>query len=270
MFFKNIIFNFKKYSFLLLQLVSRDFKVKYKRSVLGILWSVLNPLLMMLVMNVVFSHMFKFNVEGVNFLVYLLTGLVFFNYFSEATNTAMGSVVANFTLLNKVYIPKYIFPLSKCLFALVNFMLTLIPLYLMILFTGSGATKEVLSFAHLALPYVFVCLFLFSLGVGLILATISVFLRDMFYIYTVVLTILNYMTPIFWDIRMIEESNLILANIFRLNPLYQFINFARTIILDARLPELSSFVICGVWGICIFLMGGIIFKAKQDKFIYYV
>jgi ABC-type polysaccharide/polyol phosphate export permease len=116
MFFRSVFNNIKRYSFLVKQLVIRDFKVKYKRSVLGILWSILYPLLTMAIMALVFSQMFKFNVEGVNYLVYLLTGLVFFNYFNEASNGAMTSVVANFSLINKVYIPKYIFPISRVLF----------------------------------------------------------------------------------------------------------------------------------------------------------
>jgi len=270
MFIKNIIINFKRYSFLLIELVKREFKVKYKRSVLGILWSILNPLLMMLVMNVVFSHVFKFRIEGMNFLVYLLTGLVIFNFFNEASSTAMASIVNNFSLMNKIYIPKYIFPLSKCVFVFINFLLTLIPLYLIILFTGTEGTKAIITWAHLALPYVFICVFLFTLGVGLILSTISVFLRDMFYIYTVLMTILTYVTPMFWHISMIEESSMQVAAIFKLNPLYQFITFARTIILEARLPDLNSFLICGAWGVFMLIIGGIIFRSKQDKFIYYV
>ena len=113
---KNIASNFNRYQFLMKQLISRDFKVKYKRSVLGILWSLLYPILMMLVMAVVFSKMFRFSVPGVNYFVYFEVGFIMFNYFSEATNNGMTSVVFNFNLLTKVYIPKYIFPLSKCLF----------------------------------------------------------------------------------------------------------------------------------------------------------
>ena len=113
---KNTFYNVKRYSFLMKQLIIRDFKVKYKRSVLGIVWSLLYPILMMTVMAIVFSQMFKFKVEGINYLVYLMTGLVMFNYFSEASSSSMISVVSNFSLINKVYIPKYIFPISKCLF----------------------------------------------------------------------------------------------------------------------------------------------------------
>ena len=107
---KNIIGNFKKYTFLMQQLISRDFKVKYKRSVLGVVWSLLYPILMTAVMAIVFSQMFRFQVEGVNYIVYLMIGNVMFNYFNEASNAAMTSVVTNFPLMTKVYIPKYIFP----------------------------------------------------------------------------------------------------------------------------------------------------------------
>ena len=109
---KGIILNFKRYWFLMSQLISRDFKVKYKRSVLGVLWSLLNPILMMTVMAIVFSQMFKFKVDGINYLVYLMTGIVLWNYFSQASNMAMTSVVENFSLINKIYIPKYVFPIS--------------------------------------------------------------------------------------------------------------------------------------------------------------
>lgn len=262
MFFKNITYSFQKYKFLLQQLVSRDFKVKYKRSVLGILWSLLYPLLMMTVMAIVFSNVFKFSTPGVNYLVYLLTGLTFFNYFSEASNLAMSSVVANFSLINKIYIPKYIFPLSKCLFVGINFLLTLIPLYLVILFTGTG-----INIYHLLLPFAFLCLFLFTVGMGFLLSTVSVFLRDMFYIYGIVITIWTYLTPIMYDINMISEE---LQIFLKCNPLYQFITFARTIILYHQCPTASQFLICGASALIVLFIGMFVFKKNQDKFIYYV
>ena len=119
---KNIYHNLVEYKFLLKELVKRDFKVKYQRSSLGVLWSILYPLLMMAVMAAVFSNLFKASMPGVSFLAYLLTGLILFNFFSEATNQAMPSIVGNMGLINKVYIPKYIFPLSKCLFVGINFL----------------------------------------------------------------------------------------------------------------------------------------------------
>lgn len=264
---KNILANFKRYSFLMGQMVSRDFKVKYKRSILGIVWSLLYPLLQMAVMAVVFSQMFKFKTEGVNYLVYLMTGLVMFNYFSEASNSAMTSIVTNFNLLNKVYIPKYIFPLSKCLFVGINFLLTLIPLLIIILFSGDADTHCIINVYYLCLPFAYVCLFLFTVGLGFILSTISVFLRDMFYIYGIVLTMWQYFTPIFYDISILSPG---LQKLLYLNPLYHYIDFTRTIILYNTLPTINNWLWCGGTAIFTFIIGCVVFKAKQDKFIYYV
>ena len=263
---KNIFANMKRYSFLMKQLILRDFKVKYKRSFLGVIWSLLYPVLMMAVMATVFSQMFKVKVDNVNYLAYLMTGLVMFNYFSEASNTAMTSVVNNFALINKVYIPKYIFPLSKVLFVGINFLLTLIPLAVIIIFTGSGETRCVINFWYLLLPYVFFCMLMFTAGMGLLLSTISVFLRDMFYIYGIILTIWNYVTPVFYDIRIIPEN---LLPFFKLNPLYMFLNGARTIILFGKSPTGLELLAMFLVGFCTLILGSVVFKKNQDKFVYY-
>lgn len=263
---KNTFSNIKRYSFLMKQLIMRDFKVKYKRSVLGILWSILYPVLMMAVMALVFSHMFKFKMDGVNYLVYLMTGLVMFNYFSEASSSAMTSVVSNFALINKVYIPKYIFPISKVLFCGINFLLTLIPLFALVLITGSGDTRCVISFWYLLLPYVFFCMLMFTAGLGLLISAVSVFLRDMFYIYGIILTIWNYVTPIFWGIQLIPESY---QPLFKMNPLYIYINSARTIILFGECPDAISMIAMFLIGLGTLIIGSLVFKNKQDKFIYY-
>ena len=262
MFVKNVMINLKKYSFLLQQLVSRDFKVKYKRSVLGIVWSLLYPILTMIVMAIVFSNVFKFSTPDVNYLAYLLSGLVMFNYFSEASNLSMSSVVANFGLLNKIYIPKYIFPLSKCLFVGINFLLTLIPLYIVLLATGTGV-----NWYHIFLPYAYLCLFMFTLGMGFILSAVSVFLRDMFYIYGIIVMMWTYLTTIMYDINMISAN---LQPWLKLNPLYHYINFAREIILYGRIPQPFTWTICLLSSVAVLLIGVIVFKKTQDKFIYYV
>jgi len=262
MFLKNIMINLKKYSFLLQQLVSRDFKVKYKRSILGIVWSLLYPILTMVVMAIVFSNIFKFSTPGVSYLAYLLSGLVMFNYFSEATNLSMSSVIANFPLINKIYMPKYIFPLSKCLFVGINFLLTLIPLYIVLFATGTGV-----NIYHVFLPYAFLCLFMFTLGVGLILATVSVFLRDMIYIYGIVIMMWTYLTPIMYDIKMISAN---LQPFLKLNPMYHYINFVREIVLYGRIPQPFTWTVCIISAVVVLIIGLIVFKKNQDKFIYYV
>ncbi len=261
---KNIIGNFKRYSFLMSQLISRDFKVKYKRSVLGVLWSVLYPVFMMMVMAIVFSKMFRAGApKGVSYLAYLETGLVLFQYFSDATTQAMTSVITNFSLMTKVYIPKYIFPLSKCLFAGINFLLTLIPLLAVIIFTG---TISHISLWYLLLPIIFFFGLLFTIGISFILSTTSVFLRDILYIYGIIIMILNYVTPIFYDISIIPDKYLVL---FKLNPLYVFINCTRDIILFGNCPSPVQLMQMVAYGLGSLLIGTIIFKKNQDKFVYY-
>ena len=243
--------------------MSRDFKVKYKRSVLGVLWSLLYPILTMAVMALVFTNVFKFTTPGVNYLAYLMSGLVIFNYFSEASNLAMSSVVANFSLINKVYMPKYIFPLSKCVFVGINFLLSQIPLYIILLATGTGV-----NLYHLLLPYAYLCLFLFTLVFGLILATVAVFLRDMFYIYGVMISLWTYMTPIMYDIAIIDNPYLLF--LFKCNPMDWFVYFTRRIILYNTITEINAWVYCMVFGFGTLLVGIFTFKKNQDKFIYYV
>ena len=266
---KNIIINFKNYWYLMTQLITRDFKRKYKRSILGVAWSLLYPILMMTVMAIVFSHMFRFSVEGINYLVYLMTGIIMWSYFSEASNSAMTSVVENFALISKVYIPKYIFPVAKCLFVGINFVLTLIPWIGLIIITqfGLGTYPADINIYYLVLPYIFLCLFIFTIGVGLFLSCVSVFLRDVFYIYGIILTIWSYFTPVFYSIEILPEN---LQKIFVYNPLYQFITSARQIVLYGQCPSIKTLLLLAVISIGTLLFGGIVFKKNQDKFIYYI
>lgn len=259
---KDIYLNLKKYSFLIEQLIIRDFKVKYKRSVLGVVWSILYPLLMMLVMSIVFSSLFVLDSSRENSLVYLMSGIVVFNYFSEATTSAMSSVLTNFTLINKVYIPKYIFPLSKTIFSAVNFLLTLIPLFAVVFITG-----ESLNIYYLMLPLYLICLFLFTLGVGFILSTVSVYLRDVVYIYGIFIMIWNYLTPIFYPITILPG---IVQKLMICNPIYVFLTGIRSILLNGSLPSLEITVLSIVYALVSVLIGSIVFKKNQDNFINYV
>ena len=195
-------------------------------------------------------------------MAFLMSGLVLFNYFSEATNLSMSSVVANFPLINKIYMPKYIFPLSKCLFVGINFLLTLIPLYIVLLATGTG-----INIYHVFLPDAFVCLFMFTLGVGFILSAVSVFLRDMFYIYGIIIMMWNYLTPVMYDIKMISEG---LQPFLKLNPMYHYINFVREIVLYGRIPQPFTWAVCLISSVIVLVIGVVVFKKNQDKFIYYV
>ncbi|MBO4601361.1 MAG: ABC transporter permease [Bacilli bacterium] len=266
---KTMISNFKRYSFLMRQLIIRDFKIKYKRSVLGVLWSILYPLMIMSVMALIFSNMFKFSMEGVNYLVYLMSGLIIWNYFSEATNNSLTAVTGNFSLINKVYIPKYIFPIAKCLFAGINFLFTLIPFLLIVLLSGNAAegTKCTINICYLYIPIVFIGALMFTIGLSYLLSTVTVFLRDVLYIWGIVLTMLNYFTPIFYSITILPVW---LQNILKLNPLYIYINTLREIVLFGNRPTIL-YLFSGLFaGFVSMVIGMIIFRKKQDKFVYYI
>lgn len=252
------IFSLRKYSFMLMQLIKRDFKVRYRGSLLGVLWSVLNPLLNMLVLSIVFSQVFK---AVDNYKMYLLSGLVIFNYFGEATNMGVTSVVSNFGLLTKVYFPKSILPLSKVLSSGINFLISLAVFFVLGSFMGVH-----IWWGYIFILYVMACLLLFAAGMSFILATLQVFMRDVQHLYGVIITIWMYSTPILYPIDVIPAK---FQLIFRANPLYIFIDFLRQITLYSSIPTYRSFLYCALWGICIFVIGAIVFVKKQSKFIYY-
>lgn len=249
-----------RYGFLIRQLVSRDFKNKYKRSVLGMFWSFLNPLLTTLVQYFVFSNIFKSNTE--NFVVYLLTGTVFFNFFSEASNMAMTSIVTNSSLITKVYVPKYIYPLSRVISSGVNFAISLVPLVLVILITGVEIKPAILL-----VIYPIICNVILALGMGLLLSSIMVFFRDTQFLYGVFLTILMYLTPIFYPITIIPERY---QWLFLFNPVSNNIVFARSCILDGVFPGMNMALLCGGYALIVLVLGAWVFKKTQDQFILHI
>lgn len=246
-----------KYGFLLSQLVKRDFKTKYRRSFLGVVWSLLNPLLIMLVQYMVFSTLFRWNIP--NFPVYLLTGIIIFNYMSDATSQSMTCIIQNSSLINKVYVPKYIYPLSRILSSGVNFLFSLVALYIVILFSGIRVT-----WYHIGLLYGMACLFLFICGLSLLLSAMMVFFRDTQFLYSVILTVWNYLTPIFYPETILPSYVL---SIEKLNPMYHFIRFARVIILNGGFPDGREWLFCAIFSVVPFLIGAFVFKKSQNKFI---
>ncbi|MBN1075626.1 ABC transporter permease [Clostridium botulinum] len=249
---------FKKYKFLINQLVSRDFKTKYKRSVLGVLWSLLNPMLTMLVQYIVFSALFRFDIP--HYQVYLLSGIVMFNFFSEATNQALVSITGNANLITKVYMPKYVFPITKVLSACINLGFSLIALYVMIIFSGVRITP-----LHILVPFPIINMIIFTIGFSLILSALMVFFRDMQFLYGVAIMLWMYLTPIFYPEDIIGPK---FEWILQLNPLYHFIRYARNIILDNSLPTLRAHIICLIFSIGTLIIGWILFKKSEKKFIF--
>ena len=250
----------QKYRFLIKQLVDRDFKAKYKRSVLGVFWSFLNPLLNMAVQYVVFSNLFKFDIP--NFPVYLLCGNVIFSYFSESCGMALTSIVGNASLITKVYVPKYIYPLTRILSSLINLLISMIPLIAVALISGLLPTP-----AYILALYVFVCLALFCLGMGLLLSAAMVFFRDIQFLWGVLTTIWMYLTPIFYPVSILPDG---IKGIVEANPLYYYVTFVRTCIMDGVSPEPAMYVQCLLYAIAALVTGAWVFKKNQDKFVLYL
>ncbi len=260
---------FWRYRYLLQNLVSRDFKLKYRRSVLGVLWSVLNPLMMCLVYWAVFSSLFATQMKGGgidNFAVYLLCGQLLFTFFNDATTSGMSSVLAAAPLLKKVYIPKYIFPLEKCCFALVNCAFSFIALLLVMLLTGCPLHPTIL----LAV-YPLITLFLFSFGVALALSAFTVFFRDIMHMWQVFTTALMYFSAIFYDpATMGSLGRFNVQSLIRLNPVYWYITGFRQAVLYGEVFNLTMVLVCGGCAVLSLVIGTVIFKKTQDKFVLHI
>lgn len=249
------------YRHLIKQLVTKDIKLKYRRSFLGYVWSVLNPLMVMVVMYLVFSHMFRFEVE--NYPVYLLIGQTLFTFMTEATNQAIYSISGNGALLKKVYVPKYVFTLSKVTSSLVNLMFSLGAMIIVLFIT-----KTPFSWTMLFFPVVLVQLYIFCLGLGLFLAEASVFFRDIEYIYSVLTTAWMYLTPIFYPIAQLPLW--LQKGIAAYNPMYFYITQFRCVVMEQAMPDGRLIGIGFFAAILALLIGLWSFERTQDKFILYI
>lgn len=250
----------RKYRFLLSQLVARDFKTRYKRSVLGVLWSMLNPLLTMCVQYLVFANLFRWDVD--NYAVYLLIGTVTFNFFSEATQGALQSITGSASLITKVYMPTYVFPISKVLSACINWCFSSLALYCIIFIQGIP-----LNVYHLTLPVAYITLIAFSCGIGMILAALMVYFRDIQFLYGVLIMLWMYLTPLFYPVSIIPEEWL---RAFQLNPMYQYVDFFRTVILEAALPTAEQFGFCIGYAIVAMVLGVFVFRKMKGNFILHI
>lgn len=255
----NAVIAVQKYRFLIRQLVSRDFKTKYKRSVLGMFWSFLNPLLTMFAQYLVFSTIFKNDIP--NYPAYLLIGIVSFNFFSEACAMALSFIVSNASLI-KVYMPKYIYPLTRVMSSVVNLGISLVPLLIVILVTGVRIHKSAL----LAF-YFLLCLIIFSLGMGLLLSSAMVFFRDTQFLWGVLSLIWAYITPIFYPETILPDE---FKFILRINPLYYFLKNIRLCILSGISPEPAVYIQCMIISLTAILMGALVFRKTQDRFVLYL
>lgn len=254
---KKYIDNFLKFKPLLTELVSRDIKIKYRRSVLGVLWTILNPLCMMVILSIVFSNIFKFDIE--NFPLYVLSGQVIFNFFNDATTNSMTSILGAASLIKKVYVPKYLFVLSRIFSSFINLIASYCALLVMMVVTRAELHWEII----LSIIPLFMVVG-FSLGVGLILAALTVKFRDIIHLYSVFTTGLMYLTPVIYPMSMLPDT---LRKIVMLNPLTNYLIMFRDVMFNHTLPSMSGIAVGVLEMILALGIGVFVFYKKQDEFI---
>jgi ABC-2 type transport system permease protein len=248
------------YEPLLRELVSRDVKLRYRRSVLGYLWSLLNPLLTMLIMTLVFSFVFRFTIE--NYPLYVITGSTMFTFFTESAGGAMNSIIFNGSLLKKAYLPKYIFPLSSVCSSFVTMLFNMAAILIVMVFTRAVFYPTALLFF-----YPLLCLFVFCMGFGFLLSSITVYFRDMQHLWGVITTGWMYLTPIFWPVSMLPEEYQWVEN---LNPMFIFIDCFREVLVYGHLPSAFEAVSCFGWAALALVLGILQFRKLQKEFVLHI
>ena len=237
--------------FVIQELVAREIRRKYSRSKLGIIWSVLNPLLSMAVLSLIFSTMFRKSIE--NYPVYYLTGFLIWNFFTTATNSAMTSLADNQALLLQVRLPREVFPFSRVCTAFVNFLYSLAA-YVVIL----AVFRISLGISAFFFPLVMILLFFFSLGAGYILAVLYVFFGDIRHLYSVFLTLLMYLSALFYPLELLPEG---MQAFIRQNPIYA----ARSCVMYREIPSAGLWVKMILWSLLFYLAGIYIFRKAKTK-----
>lgn len=249
-----------KQRFLFEELVKRDFKKKYKRTVLGMGWSMLMPLLTLFVMKLLFQHLLGRNMP--HYTTYLFCGLLVFNWFAESTNGGMRSLYGNAGIFTKVNVPKYLFLFANNVQTLINFGLTFIVFLLFCILDHITFT-----WCFIFLLYPIVTLLLFNIGVGMILSALFIFFRDMDYLWSVFIRLLMYGSAIFYQVERMPPD---IQQIFVFNPVYRHIAYAREIVLNGTIPSLDTHLALAGFALAAFLIGAAMYKRYNTKFLYYV
>lgn len=249
--------------FIIRQLVSRDFKLKFRRSVLGVLWSVLNPLLMMSVMACVFTAMLRFSSSSIpSFPLYIILGNIAFTLMADSTSQGMHSIIDNAALIKKVKINRFLFPVEKVLFGLVNFSISLIAVAIVMVFVGVMPTWHVIF-----LPIFLIYIGSFCMGVALFLSTAAVFFRDVMHLWTIVLTAWTYATPLFYPEEILPAW---LKSLEVINPMYHYVNYIRAILLYGQVPSMELNLFCCAFSLAACMVGYIVFTRHERKFILFI
>lgn len=250
---------FKEQTFLFQQLVKRDFEARYKGTFLGMAWSVLSPLLQLLVMMLVFSQLFGRNVD--HYVIYLFSGNIIMSYFRESTKNGMTSLNANANIITKINVPKYLFLFSRNVSAIINFGLTII-----IFFFFCIIDHVTFKPSMLMLWYPILCLVIMNLGIGMILSAIYVFFRDTTYLYDIFLTLLQYLSAIFYTIDRFSPKA---QSLFLLNPVFVNIKYWRTVVLAGTIPSLQYHALALGYSLVFFGIGAFMYKKYNHQFVYY-
>ena len=251
--------------YILQQLVTKDFKLRYRRSILGVVWSVLNPLLMMIIMSFVFQYFLRSNLE--HYSLYLIVGNITFALMNDATNGGLCSIIDASSLLKKVKVDRWVFPVQKVFSAAVNFAFSLIAVAIVMVFDGVMPTIHVLWFV-----VGLVLVMLFSIGIGLFIGALAVFFRDMIHLWSVVLTAWTYLTPIFWDLSLLTNSNAprIVVWIVKANPMYNYLEIMRSAFVYQNNPSVTVLALAAIWAVIALVIGIAVFKKTEHKFILYI
>lgn len=251
---------FRKHKFLFEELTSRDFKQKYKRTILGMGWSLIYPLLTLFIQNIVFSQFFSDRTA--HYTIYLFAGNIVFSYFREATMGGMYALINNAHIFSKVNVPKYIFVLTKNVSALINFGITTVVFFIFVAIDGVPFSW---SFFSLVIP-IFL-LMIFNLGIGMILSAFEVFFRDIAYLYDVSVTVLMYLSAVFYTTDIFSPEVQLL---FHLNPVYCYIRFFRIAVIDGVFPSAELTFLCFIYAAVALAIGAWVYKKNNHEFLYYV
>ncbi len=249
-----------KYRYLIGQLVRRDILSRYKRSILGVAWTMLNPLGVMIILSIVFSQLFK-SVES--YPAYILSGIIAWTFFAQTTNAAMSGIIWGGNLLQRIYFPPTIFGISAIGTGIVNLALSIFPLLLVMIFTGLPIRLSIFF-----LPFSMLVLAAFALGFGLILSTLAIYFPDVTEMYQIILTAWMYLTPIIYPETIYPET--LLPLIQKFNPMYSIIKLFRIPIYDGRIPQVEELLPGFLWAVGVLLIGWLFFTSKSNEFAYRV
>ncbi|WP_026509849.1 MULTISPECIES: ABC transporter permease [unclassified Butyrivibrio] len=253
----------KSYKFLFEELVQRDFNQKYKRTILGMGWSILSPLLHLLVMKIVFTQFFGRGKNSLYYTTYLFSGNIMMSFYKEATKNGMSSLFKERRILQKINVPKYLFLLSKNVSAFVNFMLTLVVFFIFCFFDKIKFGPHMLM-----ILYPISTLLIMNIGIGMILSALYVFFRDIQYLYDVFLTLLGYLSAIFYHVE--DFNNVMIQRAFLLNPVYVMIKYVRVVVMECTIPSIEYHVLCAFYALFYLAIGLWIYKRYNHEFVYYL